>query len=156
MEYFRLRAGFETIHVPYRSVTPLVVDLLAGQVKAAFVGSPGIVEHIREGRLRGLGVSSGARSPLTPNLPTIAESGYLDFAVETSHVLIAPAGMAEPIAALLERHVQTALKLPDLIERLRLLDIAPLGLTGPAVRERIKREAQVWAKVVAATNMRLD
>ena len=57
MEYFRLHAGFEAIHVPYRSVAPLVVDLLAGQVKVAFVGTSVIVDHVRAGRLSGLGVS---------------------------------------------------------------------------------------------------
>jgi len=156
MEYFRLHAGFEAIHVPYRSVAPLVVDLLAGQVKVAFIGSAGMADHIREGRLRGLGVSHASRSPMAPELPTIAASGYPGFAVETYQVLVAPAGIAEPVAALLERHVHAALKLPDLIERFRLLDIVPVGLAGRDARERIKRETQVWAKIVAATNMRLD
>ena len=73
MEYFRLRAGFEAIYVPYRSVAPMVVDLLAGQVKIAFIGSVGMADHIREGRLKGLGVSHAGRSPLAPDIPTIAD-----------------------------------------------------------------------------------
>ena len=68
MEYFRLHAGFEAIHVPYRSVAPMVVDLLAGQVKIAFVGSVGMANHIREGRLKGLGVSHAR--------PFAARAGY--------------------------------------------------------------------------------
>jgi tripartite-type tricarboxylate transporter receptor subunit TctC len=156
MEYFRLHAGFEAIHVPYRSVAPMVVDLLAGQVKIAFIGSTGMADHIREGRLRGLGVSHAGRSPLAPDIPTIAESGYPGFTIETYLVMIAPAGIPEPVVGVLERELQAALSQPDLIERLRLMDFAPLGLAGAGARQRIKDDTQTWAKVVAATNMRLD
>ena len=156
MEYFRLHAGFEAIHVPYRSVAPMVVDLLAGQVKIAFIGSVGMADHIREGRLKGLGVSHAGRSPLAPDIPTIAESGYPGFTIETYQVMISPTGISEPVVALLERELQAALSRPDLIERFRLMDIVPLGLAGVGARQRIKDDTQTWAKVVAATNMRLD
>jgi tripartite-type tricarboxylate transporter receptor subunit TctC len=156
MEYFRLHAGFEAIHVPYRSVAPMVVDLLAGQVKIAFIGSTGMADHIREGRLRGLGVSHAARSPLAPDIPTIAESGYSGFTIETYLVMISPAGIPEPVVGVLERELQAALRHPDLIERFRLMDFVPLGLAGVEARQRIKDDTQTWAKVVAATNMRLD
>ena len=156
MEYFRLRAGFEAIYVPYRSVAPMVVDLLAGQVKIAFIGSVGMADHIREGRLKGLGVSHAGRSPLAPDIPTIAELGYPGFTIETYQVVISPTGISEPVVALLERELQAALSRPDLIERFRLMDIVPLGLAGVGARQRIKDDTQTWAKVVAATNMRLD
>ena len=156
MEYFRLHAGFEATHVPYRSVAPMVVDLLAGQAKIAFIGSAGMAEHIREGRLKGLGVSHARRSPLAPDIPTMAEAGYPGFTIETYHVMISPAGISEPIAGLLERELQAVLDRPDLIERLRLMDIVPLGIVGEGARQRIKNDTQTWAKVVAATNMRID
>jgi tripartite-type tricarboxylate transporter receptor subunit TctC len=155
MEYFRLHAGFEAIHVPYRSVAPMVVDLLGGQVKIAF-GSAGMGEHIREGRLKGLGVSHAGRSSLAPDIPTMAESGYPGFTIETYTVLISPAGISEPVVGLLERELQAALNRPDLIERFRLMDMVPLGLVGERARQRIKDDTQIWAKVVAATNMRVD
>jgi tripartite-type tricarboxylate transporter receptor subunit TctC len=156
MEYFRLQAGFEAIHVPYRSVAPMLTDLLAGQVKVAFVGSTGMADHIRAGRLKGLGVSHAVRSPLAPEVPTIAEAGYPGFAIETYQLIVSPAGISEPVAALLEREIKTALNRPDLIERFRLMDIAPLGLAGAEARQRITDDTHMWAKVVAATNMRLD
>ena len=156
MEYFRRHAGFDAIHVPYRSVAPMVVDLLAGQIKIAFTGSAVMADHIREGRLKGLGVSHAGRSPLAPDIPTIAESGYPGFTIETYHVMISPAGISEPVLGLLERELQVALKRPDLIERFRLMDIVPLGLAGAGARQRIKDDTQTWAKVVTATNMRLD
>ena len=82
MENFRVRAGFDAIHVPYRGNAPMVVDLVAGQVKFAFVTSAGMMDHVQAGRLKGLGVSRTSRSPLAPDVPTIAELGYPGFAVE--------------------------------------------------------------------------
>jgi tripartite-type tricarboxylate transporter receptor subunit TctC len=156
MENFRLHAGFEAIHVPYRSNAPMVVDLVAGQVKVAFVTSSGMMDHVLAGRLKGLGVSRVTRSPLAPDVPTIDESGYPGFRVESYHVLTAPAGLPEPIAALLEREVPATLKFPDMIERLRAMDVTPSGIIGPEVRARLKADRAEWAKIVAAANMRLQ
>jgi tripartite-type tricarboxylate transporter receptor subunit TctC len=156
MEYFRLHAGFDVTHVPYRSNPAMVVDLVAGQVKVGFVISSGMMDHVLAGRLKGLGVSRTTRSPLAPDVPTIAESGYPGFRVETYFVLLAPAGLPEPIAALLEREVQAALEHADVIERLRAMDTTPVAIIGPEVRARLQADRAVWAKVVAAAKMRLD
>jgi tripartite-type tricarboxylate transporter receptor subunit TctC len=78
MEYFRTVAGFETVQVPYRGNAPLVIDLVAGQVKAGFVSTAGVIGHVRAGRLKGLAISSAKRSPLAPEVPTAAEAGYPD------------------------------------------------------------------------------
>lgn len=156
MENFRLHAGFEAIHVPYRGNAPLVVDLLAGQVKVAFVTSAGTMEHVRAGRLKALGVSLISRSPLAADVPTIAESGFPGFKVENYSVMLAPAGIPEPVAALLEREVVAALRLPEVSERLRAMDAAPAGITGSQVAARLKADRVEWAKIVALANMRLD
>ena len=89
-------------------------------------------------------------------MPTIAESGYAGFKIETFSILLAPAGLPGPIARILEREVQAALKLADMAERFRLMDTVPVGLIGPEVRERIKVDREVWSKVLAAANLRLD
>lgn len=156
MEHFRLRAEFEAIHVPYRGNAPLVVDLVAGQVKVAFVTSAGTMEHVRAGRLKALGISLPVRSPLAADVPTIAESGFPGFKVENYSVMLAPAGTPEPIAGLLERELVAALMFPDVIERLRAMDAAPAGIIGLQVPARLKADRAEWAKVVAATNMRLE
>jgi tripartite-type tricarboxylate transporter receptor subunit TctC len=156
MENFRLQAGFEAIHVPYRGNAPLVVDLLAGQVKIAFVTSAGTMEHVRAGRLKALGVSLTSRSPLAPDVPTIAESGFPGFQVENYSVMLAPAGIPEAVAGLLEREVVAALKLPDVSERLRAMDAEPAGIIGPHVAARLKADRAHWAKIVALANMRLE
>jgi tripartite-type tricarboxylate transporter receptor subunit TctC len=70
--------------------------------------------------------------------------------------MLAPAGIPEPIAALLEREVQAALKHPDIIERLRAMDTTPVGMIGPEIQARLKADRDAWSKVVATANMHLD
>ena len=156
MEYFRLVAGFRSMPVPYCGNPQLVTDLVGGQIKFAFVATAGVAPHIREGRLKGLAISTRERSPLAPDLPTIAESGYLDFECESRHVLAGPAGIPEPIATLLEREVQEALASPALQEKLRAQYIVIAPTSGAAAMARIKSDFDKWAKVVRATGMQVD
>jgi tripartite-type tricarboxylate transporter receptor subunit TctC len=156
MENFRLRAGFEAIHVPYRGNAPMMVDLVAGQVKAAFVTSAGMMDHVQAGRLKALGVSQIARSPLASDVPTIAESGYPGFRIENYSVMLAPSGIPEPIALLLERELVAALRFPDVIDRLRAIDATPAGITGADVAARLQADRVEWAKIVVAANMRIE
>jgi tripartite-type tricarboxylate transporter receptor subunit TctC len=156
MEYFRLKAGFKAIPVPYKGNAPLVNDLVAGHIKFGFVATAGVLPHVTAGRLKALAISSPQRSQLTPDVPTIAESGYPDFSMETYFVLAAPAGLPDQIATVLEREVQSALKAPDLDARWRKIDMVPVGSTGSAASARIKADLALWADVVKAANMRID
>src|SRR5262245_5226295 len=156
MEYFGLLAGFRGTPVPYRGNPQLVTDLVGGQIKFGFVATSGVAPHVREGRLKGLAVSTRKRSPLAPHLPTLAEAGYPEFEFDTYHVLAAPAAIPEPIALLLEREVMRALALPDLQEKLRVQDILIAPMPGAEAKARIKSDFQKWAKVVEATGMRIE
>jgi tripartite-type tricarboxylate transporter receptor subunit TctC len=146
MEYFRLMAGFQTTPVPYRGNPQLVTDLVGGQIKAGFVAASGVIQHVREGRLKGLAVSTRSRSPLAPDVPTIAEAGYPQFEFASYHVLAAPAGIPEPIAALLEREVLQSLADPELREKFRVQDIVIAPATSVEVRARIESDLQLWAR----------
>jgi tripartite-type tricarboxylate transporter receptor subunit TctC len=156
MEYFRLRADFAAVHVPYRGNPPMVLDLVAGQVKVGFVTSAGMVDHVQAGRLKALGVARDRRSPLAPNVPTVAESGYPGFNVENYYVMLAPAGLPGPIAGVLEREVSAALRHPDVIEQLRAMDTTADVIIGAEARARLKADREAWSKVVVAAGMRLD
>jgi tripartite-type tricarboxylate transporter receptor subunit TctC len=156
MEYFRTMAGFETVQVPYRGNAPLVIDLVAGQVKAGFVATAGVIGHVRAGRLKGLAISSAKRSPLAPDVPTTAEAGYPDFKVDTYFAMLGPAGLPEPVADLLERETLQALQLPDLQEKLRAQDIEVVGTTGAEARARLRADTELWGRITKAANMRVD
>jgi tripartite-type tricarboxylate transporter receptor subunit TctC len=156
MEYFRLMAGFQTLPVPYRGNPQLVTDLVAGQIKFGFVGTTGVAPHIREGRLKGLAVSTRNRSPLAPHLPPLAEIGYPEFEFDTYYVLAAPAGVPDPVAALLEREVLQALASPELQEKFRALDIVMALTPGVEAKARIESDLRKWAKVVDTAGMRVE
>ena len=156
MEYFRLLAGFETLPVPYRGNPQLVTDLVAGQIKFGFVGTTGVAQHIRSGRLKGLAISSRMRSPVLPELPPLAEAGYPEFEFDAYYVLAAPARISESVAALLEREVQLVLAASDLREKLRAQDILVSATTAAEATARIKTDFEKWAKVVKAAGMQVD
>jgi tripartite-type tricarboxylate transporter receptor subunit TctC len=156
MEYFRLMAGFEASPVPYRGNPQLVTDLVAGQIKFGFVGTSGVGEHVRAGRLKGLATASRKRSPLAPELPTIAEAGYPDFEFDGYSVLAAPAGTPRPIAALLEREVLGILTVPEFQEKHRVQDILITPMPSAVATARVKSDFDKWAKVVQAAGMRID
>jgi tripartite-type tricarboxylate transporter receptor subunit TctC len=156
MEYFRLLAGFQAIPVPYRGNTQLAMDLATGQIKFGFVGSSGVTPHVRAGRLKGLAVSTRTRWPFTPELPTIAESGYPDFEFETYYVLAAPAGLPDSLAEPLEREVRQTLASPEFQEKLRVQDNLIEWTGGADAKARIEVDARLWAKIVRATGMQVD
>jgi tripartite-type tricarboxylate transporter receptor subunit TctC len=156
MEYFRLKAGFKTQPVPYKGNAPLVADLVAGHIKVGFVATAGLIPHVRAGRMRGLAISTAMRSALAPDIPTIAESGYPGFQVDTFFVLAGPAGLPDPVVAVLEREVRAALQAPDLQARLRQVDLLPVGTSAAEAKARIKADFDLWGDVVKAANMRID
>ena len=102
MEYFRLRAGFETVPVPYRGGAPLVADFITGQFKAAFGSTSGLLPQVAAGKLRALAVSTANVRRSLPDVPAVAEY-YPGSNPTTDFVLLAPGGTPDEIVALLER-----------------------------------------------------
>lgn len=156
MEYFRMKAGFPAVPVPYRGNAQLVIDLVAGQIKFGLVGTGGVIEHVHAGRLKALAISAAKRAASAPNVPTIAESGYPDFKVEPYFVISAPAGVPEPIAVQLEREVRNALQSSDLRDRFRAQNFEMVATTGDEAMARIKADTRRWAEVIKATGMRIN
>ena len=155
MELFRMMAGFPATPVPYRGNAQLAIDLAAGQIKTGFVGTGGVIEHIRAGRLKALATSSAERLPGAPDIPTISEAGY-DFQRETYFLLLAPAATPEPIIALIEREVRSALRAPDLAERFGSLNIDLVASTGVEAKARLEADTKLWATVIKDTGMSVD
>jgi tripartite-type tricarboxylate transporter receptor subunit TctC len=154
MEYFRLLAGFETVPLPYRGASAMVADFIAGQFKVSFGSTSGLLPQAAAGRLRALAVSTAKRSPLAPEVPTIAESGYPGFELTTDFVLLAPGGTPDDIVALLEHEVRQAITTPEFAERFNKQDIWVVASTPAETAARIKTGRELWADVVVRTGMK--
>jgi len=154
MEYFRLLAGFKTTPVPYRGAAAMVSDFLAGQFKVSFGSTSGLLPQAAAGRLRALAVSTAQRSPLAPDVPTIAESGFPGFELTTDFILAAPGGTPDEIVTLLEREVRRAVGTPEFKERFAKQDIWVVGSTAAEAASRIKAGSALWADVVVRTGMK--
>jgi tripartite-type tricarboxylate transporter receptor subunit TctC len=156
MEYFRLRAGFNAVHVPYRGNAPMVVDLVSGQVKFAFVATAGMIEHVRSDTVRALAVSSRQRSALAPDVPTMIESGYPDFDVQTNMVMMAPADMPAAISEVIRNSLSKALQDAELVAVLAKTDTIPALIFDPAATQLLKKEAAQWATVIKSARIVAD
>jgi tripartite-type tricarboxylate transporter receptor subunit TctC len=133
-----------------------MIDLLAGVIKVGFVSMSGVINYLSEGKLRGLGVSSAERSRLAPNVPTVAESGYPEFQVDSYILILAPAGIPEQIATLLEREVRHVVQLPEFQQQFRARDVQSVGSTAAEAKAWIRQETKRWSSVIKAANMRVD
>jgi len=134
MEYFRMQAGFEGVHVPYKGNAEVVMGVVGGQIQAGFLATPGVLQNVRDGRLKALAISSPRRTLLAPEVPTIAESGYPTFDVGFYQVMLAPAGLPEQIRTVLESEVQQELQAPELRARLGAQALEPIGSNGAETR----------------------
>ena len=153
MEYFRLRAGFETVPVPYRGSAALVADFLAGQFKVSFGSTSGLLPLAAAGKLRPLAVSTAKRSPLAPEVPAVAET-YPGFELTTDFILLAPGGTPDEIVATLEREVRQAIDPKEFRDRFSKQDIWIVASTPAEATARIKAGSAVWADVVKRTGMK--
>lgn len=156
MEYFRMQAGFEGVHVPYKGNSEVVMGLVGGQIEAGFLATPSVLPNVRDGQLKALAVSSPRRTPIAADIPTIADSGYPGFEVGFYQVMLAPAGTPESIRTMLEREVQHVLQSAELQERLRVQALEPIASTGADTSALLKRVTERWQTVVRTANIRVD
>src|SRR5271167_2036421 len=128
-EMFKARAGIDLVHVPYKGGGPSITDLVAGNVQMTFEGTSVLLPLIEAGRLRALAVTTAKRITQLPDVPTMVESGFPDFAATAWTGLLAPAHTPEPIVAKLNAAINAGLKTQELISPLAKLSNEPLG--GP-------------------------
>ncbi len=155
-ELLNSSAGIRMQHVPYKGSGQAVIDLLAGQVQIMFSGMSSVMPHIRAGKLRPLAVTGAQRSAATPDVPTIAESGYPGFEASAWYGVLAPAGTPKPVVARLNGEILRALKIPEVRERLENVGFEIVGGTPEAFGIYMKNEIAKWAKVVKASGVRAE
>ncbi len=152
-EWFKMMAGIDMQHVPYRGAPLALADLLSGQVQVMFDNLPSSIEHIRAGRLRALAVSTPKPLELLPGVPTIAE--FLPgFETSAFAGLGAPAGTPRPVVDKLNTAVNAALADPKLKARILDLGGVPMPMTPDAFGLFLATETEKWAKVIRAANIK--
>jgi tripartite-type tricarboxylate transporter receptor subunit TctC len=155
-EMFKMMTGTDMLHVPYKGSAPAVTDLIAGQVNMMFENIPAAMPHIRSGKLRALGVTGGKRSPLLPDVPTIAESGLSGYESSVIYGLVAPAATPKDIVGRLNAAAIKGANSREFRERLEALGYEITTGTPEQMAEMLRTEIARWAPVVKASGARVD
>ena len=155
-ELFSAAAGVQMTHVPYKGPAPAVQDMLGGQVDCGFLAGPTVLPHVRAGRLVALAVSGAKRSPLLPEVPTVAEAGYPGFDASFSLLLFAPKSTPAPIVQKMHDALATALKTPEMVEKLAQSDQTVVAGTPAEATARLAQDTQRWGEVARRIQLRLE
>lgn len=150
-ELFKLQAGIDMLHVPYRGSAPAMTDLIGGQVQLSFDNMPSAWQHVQTGKLRALAVTTKERSASAPNLPSMAESGFPEFDVSAWFGLVAPAGTPKDVIEKLNAAVNQVLAMPSVRERFDAMGAVAAPTTPEQFGQYIKSEVDIWGKVVKAS-----
>lgn len=155
-ELFKAMTGTQIVHVPYKSGPQATADLIGGQVQLMFDNLPSGGAHVKAGKLRGLGVTGPKRSPVFPELPTIAEAGVPGYEITPWAGVIVPAGVPKAIVARLNAATNQALASPALREKYAAIGVEPVGGTPAQFAELIRKETVKWAAVVKRSGAKID
>ena len=155
-ETFKGAAGIDLQHVPYKGSAPAVTDLLGGQIQIMFDPLQSVVSHVRTGKLRAIAVSSAARSPAAPTIPTVAESGYKGFEFTAWWGVFAPAALPAPVAATLAGEIERIVRANAFRDRMVSLGVLPTVLTLGAFGDFQRGELAKWGKAVRDSGATVD
>ena len=155
-ELLKARAGIDMGHVPYRGGGPALNDLLSGQIQMFFSAVTQMLPYIREGRLRGLAVSSATRSKLAPEIPTMVESGYDHFVTSSVNFIVAPPGTPMPIRRQINDAVAKALASPEIEQAFAKMGATARPATPDALQAYMTEQQRRWAQIVEQTRIKVE
>lgn len=155
IEYFKLATGTDILHVPYKGTAPAVTDLIGGQVSMTITGLPPVIQHVKAGKLRALGVASSTRLPQIPDVPTIAEAGVPGFEATQWYGVVAPARTPAAIVEQLAAEIRRSLSQPDLKKRLEDEGAQPANMGPGEFQKLIVTEIERWGKVIRAAKIQI-
>lgn len=155
-ELLKLMAGIQATHVPYKGAGPAAIDLVAGQIHYQFAAQITASAFMKSGQLRAVAVTSPKRVSTLPEVPTVAESGVPGFEVINWFGMFAPARLPPALVQRLHTEITTALRAPDVADRLTALGSDVVGNTPQQFRDFIQADLLKWAKVVKAAGIKLD
>ena len=143
-------------HIPYKGNSPAVSAVVSGEVDGGVLATPGMLPFVKTGKITALAVTSGQRSTLAPDIPTVAEAGYKDLRQEVLYVAMVPAATPEPVVQILQRAFADALARPDVQKRMHLLDLQFDGATGAAAVKRLADDSDRFRHIIQTTGMKVD
>lgn len=156
LELFRQSSGIDVVHVPYKGGGPALTDVIGGQVQALFSIALAATPQVKAGKVRALAITSASRSPVAPDLPTIAESGFPGFEVIGWFGWLAPAKAPKEIVNRLNREIVRILNMSAVHDRLLSLSTVPVGDTPAHFAGFIRSERDKWAKVIRTAGIKLE
>jgi len=155
-ELFNRIVGTELVHVPYKGGGPAMADLVGGNITLSFATMVSVIPHWKSGRLRPVAFTLPQRTPLFPDIPTVAEGGAPGFAVTNWYGVFFPAKTARPIIDRMNAAVTAALKVPEIVERHHAAGIVPTTSTPEAFDKFIRGESARFAKLVKEAGIKID
>ena len=155
-ELFSSMAGIKMTHVPYKGTALAVPDLMSGQVSIMFDNIVSALPYIKGGKLKALGISGAKRSPLVPDVPTVAESGVPGFVSDTYFGVFAPVGTPREVVTRLNTAINRILESPDFRDKLAALGAEPAGGSSDRFATEIRGETTKWAKVIKDAGVKIE
>lgn len=156
MEAFKVSTGTFIVHIPYRGATQAALDIISNQVQVHFSAVSIVLPHISAGRMRALGVPSAQRSPLLPEVPTMAEAGVPGFDWRTWASIVAPVGTPKPILDRLNAEVVKAVNAPDVREKLVAQGLEPVGSPPDMVTQWTQDGLKRMSAIVKRADIRAE
>ena len=156
IEYLKLVAGIDIVHVPYKGTGPNLIDLVAGRTQATAAGTPPLMPHVKAGKLRVIAVGSPKRLPTLPEVATVAEQGYPGFETTQWYGLNAPAKVPAAIIKRLADEAAKAANNPSVVERFKVDDAEAVGSTPEEYSAFIAAEQKRWGEVVRKANIKAN
>jgi tripartite-type tricarboxylate transporter receptor subunit TctC len=155
-ELFKMLAGVDLLHVPYKGVAPAIVDVVSGQVSMTFSSILTALPQVKSGKLKALAVTGAKRSPAAPELPTMMEAGVKGYESATWYAVLAPAKTSKEIVGKLNGDIVAILKQPEVRDRLSKEGADPVGSTPQELAAYMKSEIEKWSKVVKAARIQAN
>jgi tripartite-type tricarboxylate transporter receptor subunit TctC len=152
-EMFKAEAAIDIVHVPYKGGGPSIADLVAGNVQMTFEATSVLLPLIQSGQLRALAVTTPKRIPQLPDVPTMIESGYSDFAITAWTGLLAPAHTPQPIVAKLNAAINDGLHKPELLNALTRVNFQPIGGTPADFTAMMMAELARWSPIIKSLGL---